>query len=119
MAGVILPPGWQLPERDATPESIYFDRRAFLKKMGLSAAALSLSACSSPGVLDIDDVLGPPPTCNDDPPASALNTICTSPNAGLFPASRDAAPPVPYGEPTEREIAAVPTDVARESVVAG
>lgn len=107
MPSVFLPPGWQLPERDATPESIYFDRRSFLKKMGLSAAALSLSACSSPGPLDINDVLGPEPTCDDDPPAGPLNTICTSPNQSLYPARRGAAPPVPYGEPTEREIAAV------------
>ena len=107
MAGIILPPGWRLPERDATPESIYFDRRAFLKKMGLSAAALSLSACSSPGPLDINDVLGPPPTCDDDPPAGPLNTICPSPNQSLYPASPGTAPPVPYGEPTAREIAAI------------
>lgn len=30
------PNGWEIPERLATPESVYVDRRSFLKKMGMT-----------------------------------------------------------------------------------
>jgi methionine sulfoxide reductase catalytic subunit len=33
--------GWELPERDATPESLYLDRRGLVKAMGLGGIALA------------------------------------------------------------------------------
>lgn len=52
MANVILPPEWRLPEREATPESLYWQsvtRRSCLKLMGIGALSLAniLPGCSS------------------------------------------------------------------------
>lgn len=50
MANLILPPDSQLPESQVTPESVYLQRRQFLKQLGLAgtlgglAAHMSLSA---------------------------------------------------------------------------
>ena len=47
MANIIIRPGWYLPEREATPESVYRNRRQFIREMGLGslgAAALLGSA---------------------------------------------------------------------------
>ncbi|HET7434829.1 MAG TPA: protein-methionine-sulfoxide reductase catalytic subunit MsrP, partial [Thermoanaerobaculia bacterium] len=38
-----IPKPWQIPEREATPESAYFSRRSFLAALGIGAIA----ACSS------------------------------------------------------------------------
>jgi sulfoxide reductase catalytic subunit YedY len=35
MPSIIVPPGWRLPERDVTPEHVYFNRRVFLKQLGI------------------------------------------------------------------------------------
>lgn len=44
-------PGWFLPESQATPESVYLNRRAFVRALGLGGIALSsgswLSGCSN------------------------------------------------------------------------
>ncbi len=45
MANIIIPPGWHIPDREATPESVYFNRRAFIKSAGLGIAAAGLGAC--------------------------------------------------------------------------
>ncbi len=37
------PPSWELPESAATAESVYHNRRAFLKTLGLGGAALALA----------------------------------------------------------------------------
>ena len=40
--------GWEIPEREATPQEIFFNRRRFLKTTGLvlaSAASMGLGAC--------------------------------------------------------------------------
>jgi sulfoxide reductase catalytic subunit YedY len=37
MAHIRIPRGWELPERLATPESVYQNRREFLKRLGFSA----------------------------------------------------------------------------------
>jgi sulfoxide reductase catalytic subunit YedY len=39
---VIVPPAWNLPDSVVTPESIYFDRRRFLKTVGLGLAGATL-----------------------------------------------------------------------------
>src|SRR6185436_18700368 len=38
------PKNWELPESAATPETIYHNRRAFLKTLGFGAAATALGA---------------------------------------------------------------------------
>ena len=51
MANIILPQAWRIPEREATPESIYWhsvNRRSFLKLMGVGSFTLTgwLPGCS-------------------------------------------------------------------------
>jgi len=36
--------GWEIPEREATPEAVYNDRRRLLKAMGLGAIGISMAA---------------------------------------------------------------------------
>ncbi len=47
MSHVRIPPSWSIPERLATPESAYLDRRRLLATLGLGGLALGLgSACT-------------------------------------------------------------------------
>ena len=48
-----LPKGWQIPEREATPESVYLERRRFLRRaLGVAGlAAVSGTACRE-GILE-------------------------------------------------------------------
>jgi len=49
MANIIIRPDWYLPEKHVTPESVYRNRREFIKALGLGTAgvsALSLAGCS-------------------------------------------------------------------------
>jgi sulfoxide reductase catalytic subunit YedY len=51
MANLRIPRSWEIPERLATPEAVYLNRREILRGMGLGALALSLPiplACSTP-----------------------------------------------------------------------
>ncbi|MBE7561071.1 protein-methionine-sulfoxide reductase catalytic subunit MsrP [bacterium] len=41
-------PGWAIPESQATPESVYHDRRRFLKQMGFLGLGALLPACDRP-----------------------------------------------------------------------
>jgi len=107
VAHVIVPPAWRIPDREATPQSVYLDRRAFLRRAGLGVAALGISGCSTsvePADLDDPGVGG---DCDANPPTHPLNTICAHPNADLYPATVSGGPPVPFGDPTDRELAAV------------
>lgn len=48
MTHVRIPRGWEIPERDATPEAVWRDRRRILKAMGLGALSglgIGTSAC--------------------------------------------------------------------------
>ncbi|MFC7334139.1 protein-methionine-sulfoxide reductase catalytic subunit MsrP [Rhodocista pekingensis] len=77
--------GWEMPEREATPESVYLDRRRLLRLAGLGAMAagtLSLAGCGDAGA---------------EAPAD--------PSAGLYPVPRNPAftldrPLSPEGEVT-------------------
>ncbi len=40
MTHILIQPSWRLPERDVTPESVYDQRRHFLKQLGLSGLGL-------------------------------------------------------------------------------
>src|SRR5712691_13433855 len=47
--------GWELPEHMATPEHLFFDRRAFLLATGAAAIALSPAAAMAQRVTDVPD----------------------------------------------------------------
>src|SRR5258708_7285661 len=47
--------GWELPEHLATPEHLFFDRRAFLLAAGASVAALSPAAAMAQRIVDLPD----------------------------------------------------------------
>jgi sulfoxide reductase catalytic subunit YedY len=104
MANVIIPPGWRIPERNATPRELYLNRRDFLKRAGLGAAAAGISGCGSsvePIVLD-ETPLDERFDCSEDPPTHPLHTICSHPNPGLYPPSQISGPPLPFGALSER-----------------
>lgn len=50
MANIKIPKGWEIPENQVTPESVYINRRKFIKELGIAGAgALSLfgtNACA-------------------------------------------------------------------------
>ena len=95
MANVIIPPGWRIPDREATPESVYYNRRAFLKQAGLGVAAAGLGACGTDFTpIPIDPQL-PDASCDASPPPHPLTTICPSPTLDLYPADRNSAYEVP------------------------
>jgi sulfoxide reductase catalytic subunit YedY len=60
-------PGWSIDERSATPESVFDDRRAFIRKLGVAAIGASL---------------GPRPTASKKTPSRI-------PTADLYPAKRN------------------------------
>src|ERR1700733_5428898 len=47
--------GWELPEREATPEHLFFDRRAFLQATGAAAIALSPAAALAQRASEVPD----------------------------------------------------------------
>ena len=47
--------GWEIPEHQATPEHLFFDRRAFLAATGAAAMALSPAAALAQRVTDVPD----------------------------------------------------------------
>lgn len=49
MPNVVIRPGWYLPEKLATPESVYRNRRAFLKEIGFTGMGALLGAISTSG----------------------------------------------------------------------
>ena len=63
---VIRRRGWEIPEREATPEHIFLNRRAFLVGTGAAALALSPELAVAQRVTDLPD-----------------------PSAGLYPAKRN------------------------------
>jgi sulfoxide reductase catalytic subunit YedY len=112
MANVIIPPEWRTPDREATPESVYLNRRAFLKSSGLGMAALGLGACGSeftPSEL-VDETPEVPVAqagCDDFVMLHPLQSICPSPTANLYPAVRNSTFDVPGPDQTDRVQAAV------------
>lgn len=49
MPSIHIPHPWNLPERLATPESVYLDRRRFLSALGLASAGVLLAGCARAG----------------------------------------------------------------------
>ncbi len=111
MANVILPPGWRIPDREASPDSVFFNRRAFLKKSGLGIAAFGLGACGSEFTpAELDQTPDAPLAgigCDGPSILHPLQPICSSPNANLYPALRNPAFDTPSGGLTARLSAAV------------
>ncbi|MEE8169159.1 MAG: protein-methionine-sulfoxide reductase catalytic subunit MsrP [Phycisphaerae bacterium] len=74
MSQWIRRPSWRLPERDATPEHVFLNRRAFIQS---TAAAALFGGCQRSA--DADDAT-----------AAAVRPATTAP-AGLYPAPRNRA----------------------------
>lgn len=68
--------GWEIPEREATPEELYITRRDFVKSMGLLSAFL-LTGC--------DDFVTPPTSGKGSAPEPPEKT----PSSVLYPAGRN------------------------------
>ena len=47
MSAFHFPPPWKLPDRLATPETVFTSRRELLAAMGFGALALALPGCAS------------------------------------------------------------------------
>jgi sulfoxide reductase catalytic subunit YedY len=45
MPSIHIPRGWEIPEREATPEHLFLSRRKFLKAVGLASAGVVLLGC--------------------------------------------------------------------------
>ena len=98
MANIILPPEWQLKERLVTPKSVYLNRRAFTKQLGLGTIALVTPvgslACSPDRSGRVDNPV--------QGPEGPLDTIPdNAPRLG-YPAERNAAFGVPERTVTDR-----------------
>ncbi len=57
---VKIPRGWELPERDATPESVYHSRRSLLGSMGIASAGALLADRLRGATESADNPLYPP-----------------------------------------------------------
>lgn len=99
MAGIHIHPGWMIPEREATPESVYWNRRVFLRALGVGAAAMGLGACGTglgnSGEGAVRGAGGEPAAAGgaggspQAVPMGPLDTISPTPTADLYPARRD------------------------------
>ncbi len=88
MAHVIMRPGWTLPEREATLESVYWNRREVLRSLGLGILGVGVGGCGSS--FTANEPSGEIDTsCDANPPRNPLQTICPSPTADLYPARRN------------------------------
>lgn len=81
MSYIRIPRGWEIPEKDVTDESVYLDRRNFLKAMGYSGIGLAalLSGCN--------DFL---PFDRSEKPKTKIGNYTTA-NPNLYPAARNDA----------------------------
>jgi len=85
MANVIVPPDWRIPEREATPASIYWNRRSFVKTLATGIAAASLGACRA----EASEAPSRRRRKGRREPEGPLDTIPDTPTADLYPARRD------------------------------
>lgn len=86
--------GFEIAERDLTPESVYFSRRKMLQGLGLTAGAL-LAGCD-PRQL---------PTAPTDDDWTPIHLPGNNPNADLYPARRSGRYPLDRPITRERETA--------------
>ncbi|WP_428274664.1 protein-methionine-sulfoxide reductase catalytic subunit MsrP [Candidatus Palauibacter sp.] len=73
MANIHIPPGWRIRESEATPESVYLDRRQFVARMGGGAILAATSLACGPGGAAGAQQRGP------------LDNIPDTPTADLYP----------------------------------
>jgi len=75
MASIHIPKAWALPESDATPESLYLNRREFVQRAGAGAivAAVAVSGCGTARGEGNPTQRGP------------LDNIPATPTADLYP----------------------------------
>ena len=74
--------GWEIPERDATPEEVYLNRRKFLKTTGSLSVAGLLASCGSKSVFDpIEEEEQEPASVPDE-----LEPPAPGPDLLLYPA---------------------------------
>lgn len=83
MPAIHIPPEWKLPERLATPESVYLDRRQLVAALGLGSVALAL-----PGTLGRAARAS---GTTEEAPAGMLDPALGERYADLFPAARNEA----------------------------
>ncbi len=79
-----IPRGWEIPEASATPESLWLNRRHFLK----TAAAGSILAAAAPILSACDESAGVAEAASDAVPEGALNL--NDPSADLYPVAQNA-----------------------------
>ncbi len=71
MAYVTKRPGWHISDRLITPESVFRNRRRFLREMGFASAgllAMPLVGCSKSESAPAETKLPPPPAPAPPPP---------------------------------------------------
>ena len=95
MANIIIPPAWQLKERDCTTKAAYTNRRAFIKSLGLGSIALTASSLGCSINARSRDSLA-----ND--PDGPLDTIPENAPRDGYPAERNTAYSVPERPVTDR-----------------
>jgi sulfoxide reductase catalytic subunit YedY len=83
MTAVHIPPSWKLPERLATPEAVYANRREVLRALGLGTLGLAL-----PSWARADATAA---TAEEPVPAGLLRPALGDLYAGRFPATRNPA----------------------------
>lgn len=57
MPNLIVPPRWQIADREVTPEAVFWNRRSFLRQLGVTGAglaALATSGCGQEAALAAD-----------------------------------------------------------------
>jgi sulfoxide reductase catalytic subunit YedY len=104
MTHVHVPRPWNLPESEAVPESVYLDRRAFLRKMGLGTAGVA-AALAAGGVAGCDAADGRDGAAGQEGP---LDQVPDTPTAGLYPEARKD----PRFAPGDRHGHVTPEDVS-------
>ena len=103
MTSIRIPRPWEIPERLATPESVFLDRRQLLASLGFGAVALALpfEACAGP-----QDPGSPAARAAAATPEKLLAPAVGDRYAALFPARRDPAYDLGGRPLTAEEIAA-------------
>jgi sulfoxide reductase catalytic subunit YedY len=81
MTNIHIPRGWALPDSAATPESIYLNRREFVRRSGAGAilAAATVAACRTDGRAAVVQERGPLDNVPDTPTADLYPTATKDP----------------------------------------
>ncbi len=80
MSRILRPQPWNRPDRDATAESIYWDRRRFLKAAGFVGLAGLIPGCADEALLDPGGDPGPVVCAGETPPIDQAILSGVTPN---------------------------------------